>query len=121
MSCYSICWEDFLEHDSELPPDVSFEVIEELEDKNEGDKKAGEEVTAHKFILAAVSPVFRRQFYGLLGRPGLCSRAGLCDQNSVITLQDFGLDWGFFMLSICSRFFIIDKNINILYVLVKWY
>ena len=48
----------FLLPESELPPDVFFRV------QGEGDKSGGQTFGAHRFVLAAVSPVFRRMFFG---------------------------------------------------------
>ena len=52
---YTTDWIKFLGQDSELPPDVTFCVVQST-----GTFK----VRAHKLILAAVSPVFRKMFYG---------------------------------------------------------
>ena len=58
-------WSQFLEPNSELPPDVVFIVEEEQQEKQEGsEEKKVERVPAHKFLLAGASPVFRRQFFG---------------------------------------------------------
>ena len=48
-------WKDFLSEDSELPPDVSIRVIGDEEERI---------FKAHKTLLAGVSPVFRKQFFG---------------------------------------------------------
>ena len=50
---YTVDWTRFLALDSELPPDVTFNVIQ-----SSGSYK----VRAHRLILSAVSPVFRRMF-----------------------------------------------------------
>ena len=73
MSCYSTHWGDFLGEDSELPTDVIFEIHQEQELWQEQEQEQDEvkeigEVRAHKFVLSAVSPVFRRQFYGAFSR-----------------------------------------------------
>ena len=87
MSCYSTHWGGFLEEGSELPTDVIFEIHQEQElwqeqdqeqkqeqeqeqdqEQEEGKEKEIGEVRAHKFVLSAVSPVFRRQFYGAFSR-----------------------------------------------------
>ena len=52
----------FLSSDSELPPDVSF-LIQGQDEESGGQSKT---VGAHKFVLAAVSPVFRRMLFGPL-------------------------------------------------------
>ena len=52
----------FLSSDSELPPDVSFLIQGEDEESGGQSKTVG----AHKFVLAAVSPVFRRMLFGPL-------------------------------------------------------
>ena len=48
-------WSQFLQEESELPPDVEFSV---LENPDEEDMKTGP-VSAHKLLLAGISPVFR--------------------------------------------------------------
>ena len=53
-----INWKAFLSEDSEIPPDVSIRV---KADEEEG---GGKSFRAHKILLAAVSPVFRKQFFG---------------------------------------------------------
>jgi len=50
----------FLSPDSDLPPDVFFLVHGEDEETGRQSKTFG----AHRFVLAAVSPVFRRMFFG---------------------------------------------------------
>ena len=66
---YTVDWAQYLSPDSELPPDVIFNVVQ-----SSGTYKGGSEcvnhifarnvsVRAHKLILAAVSPVFRRMFF----------------------------------------------------------
>ena len=52
-------WKEFLSEDSELPPDVFLRVA-----GGEGD--GGKTFKAHKTLLAGVSPVFRKQFFGLM-------------------------------------------------------
>ena len=50
-------WKNFLSEDSELPPDVSIRV--------KGDKEEGGQIfRAHETLLAGMSPVFRKQFFG---------------------------------------------------------
>ena len=51
---YTVDWTNFLAPDSELPTDVTFNVIQ---------SSGTYRVKAHKLILAAVSPVFRRMFF----------------------------------------------------------
>ena len=51
-------WKIFLSPDSELPPDVSF-LLADAEDSN-----SSRTIRAHKYFLGAVSPVFRKQFFG---------------------------------------------------------
>ena len=68
---YTVDWMQFLGPDSELPPDVTFNVFQ-----TSGTYKGLNHfrisinsasfivsVRAHKLILAAVSPVFRRMFF----------------------------------------------------------
>ena len=63
-------WSQFLQQDSELPPDITFHILE-AEGQQEGDEQdesacKTSKVRAHKFLLAGVSPVFRKQFFGPL-------------------------------------------------------
>ena len=60
MSAVETNWQSFLAPDSDLPPDVFFLVNDE---ENRGESPT---IGAHKLILAGVSPVFRRMFYGPL-------------------------------------------------------
>ena len=68
MAINQINWGQFLQPGSELPPDVTFRVIEEQPKKDEGDDHGVKtsKVPAHKFLLAGVSPVFRKLFFGPL-------------------------------------------------------
>ena len=96
MAIDQINWSQFLQPGSELPPDVTFRVVEGQPGSDEGDvtksecececqcecdggddpESGGEKadnhevktlkVRAHKFLLAGVSPVFRKQFFGPL-------------------------------------------------------
>ena len=78
MAIDQINWGQFLQPGSELPPDITFRVIEEQTRSDEGnDPEFGDakgdnhgvktsKVRAHKFLLAGVSPVFRKQFFGPL-------------------------------------------------------
>ena len=52
----------FLSPHSELPPDVVFLV--QGEDEESGGQMCNKSIGAHRFVLAAVSPVFRRMFFG---------------------------------------------------------
>ena len=52
-------WKFFLSPNSDLPPDVSF-LVADGEDSSKGSKT----IRAHKYFLGAVSPVFRKQFFG---------------------------------------------------------
>jgi len=58
MTLKEIRWGHFLGDDPPLPPDVTFKLIE-------GEVVVGE-LKAHKYLLASVSPVFRKQFFGKL-------------------------------------------------------
>ena len=49
-------WKSFMSEESEVPPDVFFLVHEE----DGGSARIG----AHRLVLAAVSPVFKRMFFG---------------------------------------------------------
>ena len=51
---YTVDWTSFLAPDSDLPTDVTFNVIQ---------SSGSYRVKAHRLILAAVSPVFRRMFF----------------------------------------------------------
>ena len=56
MAVRNANWKSFLSEESEVPPDVFFLVLEE----DGGNVRIG----AHRLILAAVSPVFKRMFFG---------------------------------------------------------
>jgi len=58
MTLKEIGWGEFLGSDPPLPSDVTFRVIE-------GEMVVGE-LKAHKYFLATVSSVFRKQFFGKL-------------------------------------------------------
>ena len=64
MAIVETNWRQFLEPNSELPTDVVFKV-EERSEEDVGEVWHGK-VVAHKLLLAGVSPVFRRQFFGAL-------------------------------------------------------
>ena len=51
-------WKTFLSPDSENPPDVTF-LVPDGEDES-----TTKRIRAHKTLLAGVSPVFRKQFFG---------------------------------------------------------
>ena len=68
---YTVDWMQFLGPDSELPPDVTFNVFQ-TSGTYKGLKSKNSltfiillkfSVRAHKLILAAVSPVFRKMFF----------------------------------------------------------
>jgi len=61
-------WSQFLKPDSELAPDITFHILEEQPGGAEGDDSECKtsKVQAHKFLLAGVSSVFRKQFFGPL-------------------------------------------------------
>lgn len=58
MTLKEIGWGQFLGSDPPLPPDVTFRVME--------DEALVGELRAHKYFLASVSTVFRKQFFGRL-------------------------------------------------------
>ena len=60
MSISKINWHSFLAPDSDLPPDVFF-LIQGGDEESGGQSKT---IGAHRLFLAAVSPVFRRMFFG---------------------------------------------------------
>jgi hypothetical protein len=62
MSIDQTDWSKFLKPGSDLPPDILFNI---LENESEDDvKTANAKVSAHRLILAGVSPVFRKLFFG---------------------------------------------------------
>ena len=67
MAILKTDWQSFLSQDSELPPDVFF-----LVKTNDGliVEDFGEAIGAHKFLLAGISPVFRRMFFGPMKETG---------------------------------------------------
>ena len=58
MALLETNWKSFLSPDSDLPPDVFFQVT------NYDDKSSGKTLGAHRLLLAAVSPVFRKMLFG---------------------------------------------------------
>jgi len=70
MTCSSIDWGKLLSPDSSIRPDVTFLVSNDvnLRDKIRGleSENSGEvtEITAHRLLLGAASPVFEREFFG---------------------------------------------------------
>ena len=72
MSIDQTNWSVFLKEDWGLPTDIVFNVIEKDEEKKEDseaeseDKDKTAQIKVHKFILAGVSPVFRKEFFGPL-------------------------------------------------------
>ena len=65
MSAAETDWQSFLSPDSDLPPDVFFQVKDE-----EGKGGQSKTIGAHRLILAGVSPVFRRMFFGPMKETG---------------------------------------------------
>ena len=65
MAISDINWQTFLSPGSPLPPDVSFLVISE-----DDDKALGEPIRAHRLLMAAVSPVFRGMLIGPMKETG---------------------------------------------------
>ena len=56
-----INWQSFLSPDSDVPPDVFFQVISE---DDENPETLGKPIGAHRLLLAGVSPVFRGMLLG---------------------------------------------------------
>jgi len=64
MCLKNVNWFDLLAHDSEVPPDVTFEIFELPKYSDDIDNKVViGEIKAHKYYLAAVSEVFKEQFF----------------------------------------------------------
>ena len=55
-------WESFRSPDSEIPPDVFFLV--------KGEDGKSSKIGAHRILLAGISPVFRRMFFGSMKETG---------------------------------------------------
>ena len=64
MCLKNVNWLEFLTYDSEIPPDVTFEILE-LPKYNDaiGHKVVIGEIKAHKYYLATISEVFKDQFF----------------------------------------------------------
>jgi hypothetical protein len=64
MCLKNVNWIGFLGHDSEIPPDITFEIVElpRYSDVNENKVVIGE-IKAHKYYLATISEVFKDQFF----------------------------------------------------------
>ena len=60
MSINQTDWSKFLLPGSDLPPDVTFRVVETVG----AEEEQPETVSVHRLLLAGVSPVFRKQFFG---------------------------------------------------------
>ena len=59
MAIVDTDWKSFLSPNSDLPPDVCF-----LVRTGEDDESSSKTIRAHRWPLAGVSPVFRKQFFG---------------------------------------------------------
>merc|ERR1711962_316248 len=72
MAVVETDWRQFLTLDSELPPDVTFNIIERVTFTATGiqEEQKTSQTVAHKFLLAGCSPVFRKQFFGALKETG---------------------------------------------------
>merc|ERR1711962_23536 len=72
MAVVETDWRQFLALDSELPPDVTFNIIERVTFTATGiqEEQKTSQTVAHKFLLAGCSPVFRNQFFGALKETG---------------------------------------------------
>ena len=68
MSIAETDWQSFLAQDSDLPPDVFFNVEGE-DDGSEGERYK-RNIGGHKLFLAGVSPVFKGMFFGPLKETG---------------------------------------------------
>ena len=60
MSIQNTDWSRFPHLESELPPDVELRALEKVDFEG---MKTGQ-VSAHKLLLAGVSPVFCKEFFG---------------------------------------------------------
>jgi len=70
MCLKNVNWLDFLAHDSEVPPDVTFEIFELSKYNDISDNKVViGEIKAHKYYLATVSEVFKEQFFSKASIP----------------------------------------------------
>ena len=64
MCLKNVNWLDLLAHDSEIPPDVTFEIYKLPKYSDVIDNKVViGEIKAHKYYLATVSEVFKEQFF----------------------------------------------------------
>ena len=61
MALQEVNWQNFLSPDCDIPPDVFFLVKPEDGHSMDG---SGKSIGAHRLLLAGVSPVFRRMFFG---------------------------------------------------------
>ena len=65
MSIVEANWQGFLSPDSDLPPDVIFLVKSE-----EGGSERKTNIGGHQFLLAGISPVIRKMFFGPMNETG---------------------------------------------------
>jgi len=70
MTLQTADWAAFLQDNSDMPTDVSFKVFENgsvlVQPMEEMENETFKSFGAHKYFLAVVSPIFRRQFFGSL-------------------------------------------------------
>jgi len=66
MCLKNVNWKEFLAPDSEIPQDVTFEIIElpKYSGISTENKVVIGEIKAHKYFLATISKVFKDQFFG---------------------------------------------------------
>eukprot|EP00090_Calanus_glacialis_P013732 TRINITY_DN22387_c0_g1_i1.p1 TRINITY_DN22387_c0_g1~~TRINITY_DN22387_c0_g1_i1.p1 ORF type:complete len:121 (+),score=23.34 TRINITY_DN22387_c0_g1_i1:343-705(+) len=64
MCLKNVNWLEFFTYDSEIPPDVTFEILE-LPKYNDaiGNKVVIGEIKAHKYYFASISEVFKDPFF----------------------------------------------------------
>ena len=76
MALVKIDWEQFRTESSEIPPDIFFRALPKIRRIDNIEMDSDEEcdqatmIGAHKLLLAAVSPVFRANFFGPMKMEG---------------------------------------------------
>ena len=83
MSIVDTDWKIFLSPDSEYPPDVCFLVVDGE------DKSSTKTIRAHKGLLAGVSPVFRKKFFGPMKDEEVEIEVKMTTADAFQTLIDF--------------------------------
>ena len=91
MAIVEADWHSYLSAHSEIPPDVFFLVITEDGEEMDVDDESEEKKTigAHRFLLAGISPVFRRMFLGPMKETGRTIEVKDTTPEAFTTMVDY--------------------------------